>query len=49
MCANMLKRRCSVGVSAINGNIFAIGGHEAVSSTRYECGERLIVILLFFS
>ena len=41
MCANMIKRRCSVGVTAINGTIFAIGGHEAISSTRYECGERL--------
>lgn len=39
-CTNMIKRRCSVAVTAINGFIIAIGGHEAISSTRYECGER---------
>lgn len=39
MCANMIKRRCSVGVSALNGCVYAIGGHEAVASSRYDCGE----------
>ena len=44
MCSSMNKKRGSVSVCAINGSIYAFGGHEAAStlanSTRYDCAER---------
>lgn len=44
MCANMHKKRGAVAVTALNGYVYAIGGHDGPTTSanynRYDCAER---------